>query len=185
MITGEPEASENTWLQALNPFQVTTHKNDPVLNELVALEGAGLPREIPRVIGGSQPGMGYKLSAQDEQRQIKEGVKLSQEERQRLGVLLTKEVTDSNGNTLHEALKDTIEADDWDDQTDGRDGGKAGRIQDVFNEFMDEAQAKLLDEYPKLNNVVQRRMLDRGMGKIPKSQSDLKDFAREQLEAQQ
>lgn len=185
MITGEPVANENTWLQALNPFQVTTHKNDPVLNELVALEGAGLPREIPRVIGGSQPGMGYRLSDQDEQRAIKEGVKLDETERQRLGVLLTKEVTDANGNTLHEALAELLDADDWDDQTDGRDGGKAGRIQDVFNMFMDEAQAKLLDEYPKLNQIVQRRQLERGMGKIPKSQEDLKDFAREQLKSQQ
>jgi hypothetical protein len=184
MITGEPIANENTWLQAINPFQVTTHRNDPVLNELVALEGAGLPREIPRVVGGQQPGSEFRLSANDEARIIKEGVKLNEEERQRLGVLLTKEVTDYNGDTLHEALTALIETDEYDDAKDGRDGGKAGMIQDVFNTFMEQAQNQLFEEYPELQHIVLKRQLERGLGRIPKSQDDLADFAREQLESQ-
>jgi hypothetical protein len=180
MITGEPMASENTWLSALSPIRVTTFRNDKVLNELVALEGAGLPMEIPRVIGGSQPASEFRLPG-DEARQMREGVKLSDEERHRLGVLLTKEVTDNDGNTLHEALREVIESEDYEDATDGRYGGKATKIAEKFNEFLDEAERLLLEEYPKIDQIVTRRQLERGLGKLPKSMEDIKDFARESL----
>jgi hypothetical protein len=54
----------------------------------------------------------------------------------------------------------------------------------VFNTFMEQAQNQLFEEYPELQHIVLKRQLERGLGRIPKSQDDLADFAREQLESQ-
>jgi hypothetical protein len=178
MITGEPMPNENTWLGAINPFQQTTFKNDRVLNELVALNGAGLPKEIPRIIGGSQPASDYKLPG-DEAKQIKEGVILNDEERQRLGVLLTKEVEDSDGNTLHQSLGELMDSEEYDDASET---GKKTLVSKRFNFFLDKAERELREEYPKLDQVIARRQLERGLLKLPKSMEDIKDFARETVE---
>jgi len=179
MVTGEPVPAENTWLMAIFPFQQSTFKNDKVLNELVALEGAGLPREIPRVIGGSQPASPFKLPGQEE-KQMREGVLLSNQERQRLGVLLTKE-SDDSGDTLHEAMKALMDTDEYQDASDGRYGGKATLMAQTFNGFLDRAEEQLREEYPRVDQVIVRRQLERGLGKLPKSMDDMKDAMREMV----
>lgn len=178
-ITGEVIANENQWLGFVNPFRVTTLKNDPVLNELVALDGAGLPQElIPRVLGGSQSASPFKLQG-DETRSIKEGIKLSDEERHRLGVLLTSEVTDFNGDTMHEAMAREMETEEYQDEKDGRSGGKAYRLASIYNQFLDEAADKLREEYPAIDIAIQRRQVERDGGRLPKSMEWLQDSARE------
>ena len=178
-ITGEVVANENQWIGLVNPFRVTSLKNDPVLNELVALDGAGLPQElIPRVLGGGQAASPFKLQG-DEMRQMKEGVKLSDEERHRLGVLLTSEVTDYNGDTMHEAMKREIETEEYKDEKDGRSGGKAYRLASIYHQFLTEAGDKLRDEYPAIDIAIQRRQVERDGGRMPKSMEWLQDSARE------
>lgn len=178
-ITGETIANENQWLGFVNPFRVTSLKNDPVLNELVALDGAGLPQElIPRVLGGSQAASPFKLQG-DEMRSMKEGVKLSDEERHRLGVLLTSEVTDFNGDTMHEAMAREIETEEYADEKDGRSGGKAYKLASIYNQFLAEASDKLREEYPAIDIAIQRRQVERDGGRLPKSMEWLQDSARE------
>ncbi len=178
-ITGEAMPNENQWIGFALPFRVTKFKDDPVLNEIVALGGAGLPRElIPRVLGGSQSASPFKLQG-EEQRAIKEGVKLSDEERHRLGALLTQEVRDYNGDTMHEAMRREIESDDYADEKDGPSGGKAYRIARIYNEFLAEASDRLREEYPAIDIAIQRRKVERDGGRLPKSMEWLLDSQRE------
>ena len=181
MITGEPIANENTWLGAISPFRVSTNKNDVVLNELAALDGAGLPRELPRVVGGPQPASPFKLPGEEE-KAIREGVLLSTEERGRLSVLLTKEIKSEDGETLHEALKTLIESDDYKEQKDGKYGGKATRIALLFNSYLEQAERALFEEYPRLGQIVQRRQLERGLQKLPTGMEDQENDMRGMLQ---
>lgn len=175
-ITGEKLANENQWLGFVNPFRITGFKNDKVLNEVVALEGAGLPQElIPRVLGGSQPGSPYKFQGNELARTIKEGVKLSDEERDRLGTLLTEEITDHNGDTMHQAMARRMEEEDWSDLKDGKDGGKAIELQRIYHQYLDEASRRLLEEYPRIDISIQRRQIMRDGRRIPKSMDDVTD----------
>ena len=150
-----------------------------MLNELVALDGAGLPQElVPRVLGGSQASSPFKLQG-DEMRQMKEGVKLSDPERHRLAVLMTREITDYNGDTMHEAMAREIESPEYADEKDGRSGGKAYKLASIYHEFLNEAADKLREEYPGIDIAIQRRQVERDGGRLPKSMEWLQDSARE------
>jgi hypothetical protein len=183
MITGEPLASENSWLGALSPFQYSTLKQDKVLQELVALNGSGLPKELPRAIGGSAPPSPFKFQG-DEEREVREGILMSDQERSRLGTILTKEIEDDNGNTLHKALTELMDTDEYNDASDGRFGGKSRLMASKFQEFMGQAQQQLLDEYPKLDAAVRQRKILRDLGQLPKSMEDQKpDLLQQGMEA--
>jgi hypothetical protein len=178
MITGEKVPVEGGWLGQLSPFQVTVNKNDPVLNELVALDGAGLPKEIPRIIGGARPAAGTLAVPKPG-----EGVRLSDKERERLTDLLTSGVKDATGRTLYEALSDMVQGPGVEhqmylDQSEGRDGGKAAMVQLTFHAFLDMAEAQLREEYPELGLAVTRRQTERDLQKLPKSQAETGDLVR-------
>lgn len=180
MITGEPIPAEGGWLGKLLPFQVTTNRNDVVLNELVALHGAGLPREVPRVIGGAKPPDGVRMQPP----RPGEGVRLSDVERQRLTELLTRDVKDGMGRTLYEALHAMIagpgiEHTMYEDASDGRDGGKAQMVQQTFHDFLETAEVELKHEFPQLGEVIERRRFERDLGRLPKSQEAQKPMLRE------
>lgn len=176
MITGEPIPNEKGWMGMFLPFQLSTNKNDPVLNELVALDGAGLPKEMPRVVGGVPPKGVTSIHAAT----LREGVLLSDPERTRLTELLTKDVKDPEGRTLYETLHAAIVGPGWEhdqymDQSETRDGGKALFVRRTFNAFLREAEHRLLDEYPNLDNIVQRRKMERSLGRLPSSLESMRD----------
>lgn len=178
MVTGEPimyEGGNFPGSPLISPFLVTTNNNDPVLNEIIALGGAGLPREIPRVIGGAPPSGGVRLMPVSP----KEGVMLSDEERVRFTRIATKEVKDYNGDTLYRALGRLMRSDEYKDQSDGPDGGKALAVRSVFNSFLHEAEQQLYEDYPALVTVVRKRQLERGLGRLPKSLEDMKPGLRQ------
>lgn len=179
MITGEPLPSENSWLGALSPFQFSTLKTDKVLKELVALDGAGLPKELPRAIGGNAPPSPFKFPG-DEEREVREGILMSDSERARLGTILTKEIEDGDGNTLHKALTELMDTDEYKDASDGRFGGKSRLMASKFQEFMGQAQQQLLEEYPKLDAAVRQRKMARDLGQLPKSMEDQRGDLMEQ-----
>lgn len=183
MVTGEPLPSENSWLGALSPFQFSTLSKDKVLTELVALDGAGLPKELPRAIGGSSPPSPFKFPG-DEEREVREGILMSDKERARLGQILTKEVEDDDGNTLHKALAELMDTEEYKDASDGRFGGKSRLMASKFQEFMGLAQQQLLDEYPKLDAAVRQRKVMRDLQQLPKSQEDQRSSIMEQATGQ-
>jgi hypothetical protein len=180
MLTGEPLPNENSWFGGLSPARISTLKNDPVLRESVSLGGAGLPKELPRAIGGSAPPSPYKFQG-DEERQVREGVLMNDKERARLGTILTKEIEDENGNNLHDSLLEMIQSDEYKDQSDGPNGGKALMWGERFHGFMEQAQRKLLDENSRLDAAVTHRKLLRDLGKLPNSQQDQKGDIMEQV----
>lgn len=180
LITGEPIPMETGWLGLVSPFQITTNRNDPVLNEIAALEGASLPREIPRVIGGRRPSDGVTVHEADP----REGVLLTDSERAELAVLLTSKVKDYQGRTLYQALRDMIvgpgiEHELYADASDGKDGGKAAMIRATFRGFLEEAEQRLLARHPDLASVVQRRQFERAIGRLPRSAEGLIDPLRQ------
>ncbi|MGH6692391.1 MAG: hypothetical protein ACREF4_17120, partial [Gammaproteobacteria bacterium] len=184
IITGEPIPMEGGWLGAILPYQVTTNKGDAVLQTIAELDGAGLPKELPRILSGTRPASPFAVREPSP----REGVRLSDHERHRLGVLLTKEMKDSQGRTLYEALHARVAGDGWEhenfkDQSDGRWGGKSLEIATVWNAYMDMAEAKLLEEFPKLLTVVKRRNLEFNMGRLPSSQEEMKDPMRQMFDS--
>jgi hypothetical protein len=184
MLTGEPLPMEGGWLGAILPYQVTTNRNDVVLNEVAALDGAGLPKEVPRVIGGSKPPAGVRMEAP----KPGEGVRLSDAERDRLTTLLTSEVKDARGNTLYEALHAMIAGpgalhEQYVDQSDGRDGGKSLMVRQTFHDYLEMAEVLLRRENPQLGAVIAQRQLERALGRLPKSQESQKPALRELIQS--
>ncbi len=176
MITGEPIPAESGWLGALLPYQVTTNPNDPVLNEIVALEGAGLPREVPRVLGGTRPRDSISVKAVNP----REGVLLTDDERNELTRLLTKHGHPAyEGRTLHQELARLIESEEYKDASDGKDGGKALLIRRTFRAYLDQAEDAFLEKNREVATVIARRQLERDLGRLPSSMEDLKSPVRE------
>jgi hypothetical protein len=174
--TGEVIPNENQWLGFVSPSRVSTLKDDWAMHESVRLGGA-LPSELPRVIGGSQGPSSFKLE-NDPMKQIREGVKLSDEERHRLGVILTREVTDHEDRTLHESLN-TLKGDE--DYQDASDEGKAAMMKNRYGAFLLQAEEKLRGEYKSIDIAVQRRKGERDLNKFPKSMEDMKDPIRQMI----
>jgi len=183
-ITGEPVMNENQWLGLVAPFRVSSLKNDIVLDKLVELGGAQLPKDlIPKYLAGSAPANMFKLEGQDEeQRAIKEGVLLTNEQRDRLGVLLTKEVKDNDGNTMHEAMAAAIRDPDFEDEKGGPDGGQAHKLANIYHDFLKEASAQLRDEFPDIDIAIMRRKLERDGRRFPKSMDWLLNEGRQELQ---
>ena len=182
MITGEPVPAESGWLGFALPYQISSNANDKVLNELVALGGAGLPKEVPRVLGGNMPRDNIIVKESD----IKEGVLLTDDERTEFTRLLTHAKNDE-GRTLHQELNHQMFEDneDYKDASKGRDGGRAQIIKQIFREFYITAEEKFKEGHPEVANVIERRQLERDLGRLPSSMEDMKDPMRQMLEEDQ
>ena len=59
---------------------------------------------------------------------------------------------------------------------------RAARLyQRVFNEYMQNAQKQLLEEYPQLQQIITRRQVEQEIGHLPKSMEDLAEPMREMV----
>lgn len=173
IITGEPIVHEGifgdeAYSLGLAPVRVSTNKNDVVLNEIVNQQGAGIPREVPRVIGGAAPPAGRRLSTP----RSSEGVLLNEQQRARLATLITTG-KDPYGLTLHQALTSLVTESgpyavfQYKSESEGKDGGKGLAIHSVWHQFYVEAEEKLLEEDRALADQVRRRRIERELGKLP------------------
>jgi hypothetical protein len=115
-------------------------------------------------------------------------VLLSDPERARLSTLLTSEVKNPLGQTLYEALDAMISGpgsmhQQYDDQSDGKDGGKAQMIQQTFHDFLEMAEVQLKREYPQISATVEQRRFERELGRLPKSQESQKPALRNLIDS--
>ena len=125
----------------------------------------GLPREVPRVLGGSAPQDAGSVRLQEPS--PKEGVRLSDTERSRLTEILTHDVKDSDGLTLHARLAALIATPEYTSQTDGRDGGKAYLVRKTFAAYLAEAEARFEQENPAIGETILKRKQARIQRLIP------------------
>ncbi len=186
-LTGEEVPNENQWIGFVAPFRVSAKKDDVVINKIVDLAGAHLPKElIPHVVAGDAQPSPFKLQGQggqsEEERLIKEGVTLNDEQYRRLGELLTREVKDFNGNTMHGAMEDAINSPEFADLKGGPDGGQANQLRKIYHQFLKEATKQLREEYPDINYAILRRKLERDGRRMPKSMDWLLNEGRQQLQ---
>jgi hypothetical protein len=168
IITGEPVSrGANAW--GMSPYYVTTAKHDPVLEEIARLQGAGLPKEAPRVLGGVQPTFGPVETAQD----LKEGVRLTEAERDRLVGHLTQDRL--GGKTLHDRLEQVISGNDYrqlsegHDNIAGADGAKALEIQRIYAAYLRAAEMETRKDFPQLGDAIIARQTARKQALIPQA----------------
>jgi hypothetical protein len=163
MITGEPIIRGESAL-GVTPYAVTTQTSDPVLEEVFyKQQGAGLPLEPPRVLGGSQPTALGQLDPSD----FKEGVRLTEKERSTLIDHLTQDKL--GGKNLHDRLEQVINSAAYQKLSDGPSGGKALEIRKVYQGYLMSAEARTKDDYPELAQIVIQRRIARAQGLLAPS----------------
>jgi hypothetical protein len=181
IVTGESMKNEGGLLGLILPYQISTNKNDYVLNNIIALHGAGLPKEMVRVIGGNMPRDSVILKEAD----IKEGVLLSDNERTELTKYVTRD-KDDEGRTLYQALEHLMRNDpEYQDASGGQFGGKAALVRDKWREFYNAGLEKFLTKHPEVANILQNRQLERDLNRLPSSMEDMKDPMRQMLDSVQ
>jgi hypothetical protein len=169
IITGEPIPLEG------GPFPglISTKTDDPVQIEILELGGARLPRELPRYVGGDKAPAGtFRVYAP------KPGTvaPLTHAQRTRLADLLTKDVK-MDGLNLHQALHALIvgpgdDHDEYIEQSDGKHGGKALMIHNLWNAYLDEAEGRLIEEDKGLQEALRQAEIAKGRALTPPAQRE-------------
>jgi hypothetical protein len=123
-------------LGGLNPFYLAEENKDPALQELARLQMAV---QNPRKTMG--------------------GVDLTPEQYDRLQLAITQETKDGRGRTLHDRLREVVEA-DWykelpEDQSP-QDGRKTKQwvIEKVLRNYRNHGKKRFLREYPEVNQRI-------------------------------
>jgi hypothetical protein len=163
MITGEPILrGEN--LGKITPYTATTKSDDAVLLEIARLQGAGLPSEPPRVLGGSNPSLGpLEPSA-------KEGVRMTEAERSTLIDHLTGDRL--GGKTLHGRLEQIMASANYQKQSDE---AKGLMVRKVYQGYLLNAEQQTQKDHPELGSIVLQRRIAQRRGLMPPAQSEQPD----------
>jgi hypothetical protein len=168
-ITGEPiTKGANAW--GLSPYYVTTANHDTVLQEIARLQGAGLPKEAPRVLGGVQPSYGPVETLSGD---LDEGVRLTEAERAKLVDHLTGDRLD--GKTLHDRLEQVISSNSYQALSEGHkdiagpDGAKALEIKRIYAAYLRSAEMATRKDFPALGDAIVARQIARKQALIPEA----------------
>jgi hypothetical protein len=135
-ITGEPMKYGEFNLGGLNPFYFAEENKDPALQELARLQMAV---QNPRKTMG--------------------GVDLTPEQYDRLQLAITQETKDGRGRTLHDRLREVVEA-DWyqklPEDASPQDGRKTKQwvIEKVLRNYRNHGKKRFLREYPEVNQRI-------------------------------
>jgi hypothetical protein len=138
---------------------------DPVLLEILRLDGAGIRAPRPYVAGRAPTTAPIPM----EEPSAGQGIDLNKREYDRLIVLMTQE-PGAGGRTLHQALGDLIASPNYQRQGDGQDGGKALLLRNVYHAYVESARARLRQENPELEAKIRRRMEERRFRLTPSDQ---------------
>jgi hypothetical protein len=175
-ISGEPTIIES-W--PFNPFPGRTPKVDypvrkpdgtmtDVRKEILRLNGAGLD-ELPDWIGGSRPAADVGMTAEN----LRGGLRLTPQEKDRWAELMTQGVTPMGGLTYGKALQAEMQTEHYWAQSDGQrgtDGGKAARLQMIERAYREQAEEQLKKDSPKLEQAIKQRQGERLINKAPTAQ---------------
>lgn len=181
-VDGKAIPSESGFLGMVFPWQVTTNKNDHVLNELQRLNGARFPKEMPYTLGGPMK----NDSVIQKDTLGPEGVKLLTKERAEFAKLIST-LEDENGDTFYQALEREIDTDDYKDASDinGKFSAQAARLHTIYQKFFDMARDEFLTAHPEIKNLLEQRGLERDLDKLPKSRQDERAQRIQDLQDQQ
>lgn len=158
VIEGKPIPREG------GPFagMISTPSRDPVRHELLILQGAGIPPEVPRTISGTRASSDFRVTAPAPGAVFP----LTHEQRVKLTKLMTQEV-EIGGETLRDAMQTMIDSADYKAQQGGKNGGKANRLNKLWHTFLHKAEEDLMKEDPDLRELVRRSRVEKMLPKAP------------------
>lgn len=157
-ITGDAIRTPAGWgPDMLSPALVTTNPRDPVIDEVLAnkIDLAA----VPWYVGGTLPDAGPQIT----EPRATAGLRLTPEEHDRWVTLMTEDVKDGRGRTLHGALTDLVASEKYQQQSTGPDGGRALLIKSLFQTYREQAKARLMD--PTTGSPLLKRDLEATMRK--------------------
>jgi hypothetical protein len=162
-LFAEPIRLQGGWgPDLISPIYTSTIKDDPVRNEIVQNRVAlSMPSRF--VAGPAQPASGVQIY----QPLRAPGLELTLQEYDRYVVLMGKEVKDGNGRNLHEALEAMMRTPEYQRQSPGSEGGKAGLIKTVVNTYKEIALLRLRQELPELDQDLKAHQMRQLEKKLP------------------
>jgi len=167
-FTGEIDVTENF---PFTSFGGRAPKYDPVFDEIIRLNGAGL-KELPDYIGAREVADFGLVPVQQ-----KPGVQLTPAQADRWVVLMTQEVKNSRGETYYQALRATIASPQY-QRYDDRPVVQAERLRALEGQYKELARRALFREYPLLAKQFRAEQIEERLQSAP---ADRRDQLRETM----
>ena len=153
-LFGEPHFLEGgLGPDTISPVYESTWKHDPVREEIIS-QDMSIPESSyhPGFIGPRVPKDEVFLGAGPNEK-----VPLTPKEKDRLAVLIGREVT-IDGMNLHESLADLMASSDYKEAVGGRGGVKEALVKQRISEFRKEGEAALQDEEDRTGGDIAQRL---------------------------
>lgn len=138
----------------VSPIYTSSMKHDPVSDEIVRV-GVSLTMPSKVIMGTPPPGVRMGPESQ------REGIELTPKEYDFLVRMAGNELKGPDGRGMKDTLAETFQTDAYKRQSEGPDGGKAMVIRSVVQAFRDAAKSELLVKSPKLQLLMQQKLMDR------------------------
>lgn len=173
LIYGDEEKVTNI------PFLTTAtadKSDDPVWGEIYRLTKAMSTKIVKPIPDHAVPGLTENDLQLSPTPMGKHGFALTHQEKDRLAVIMTKELRLGGNRLMHQNMKDLIESDRY--QNRASDQWRAEQLSDIYNQYLKGATEELLQQSPALRREVLRVKGENEINSLP---PDRQPAAREAL----